>query len=266
MTIRTDRTDGGTSALLDKILVVEDSTIDQEVMAEMLAKVGFDADLAGDGREALERLDRRAYPLVLMDCQMPDMDGYAVTREIRRREGAAGRGKHTVVVALTAHALVGEREKAEAAGMDDFITKPVSTQALADLLRKWVLAESAAPPAPAEAMIDADSIHTPRIVSLFEKHGRADLDEIAAAMRARDAAKVAAVAHRLGGGCRSVGATRMARLCREIETRAKGGHPEVMELLAALDTLYEATLAELKALVAQDAEAASEGANADGIS
>jgi two-component system sensor histidine kinase/response regulator len=234
-----------------KLLVVEDNAINQEVLVEMLARIGFDADVSGNGREALARLEQHAYPLVFMDCQMPVMDGCSATRELRRREAAAG--SHTVVVAVTAHALVGEREKTEAAGMDDFITKPLSRQVLVDVLGRWIDSgdsEGVAPvPAAAstsDVLVDPSEVHTPKIVALFEKHGRGDLDVIAEALRARDGAKMAAVAHRLGGGCRSVGAGRMATLCREIETRAKAGDVDLAELYAALDALYAPTVAQLR--------------------
>jgi signal transduction histidine kinase/CheY-like chemotaxis protein len=120
-----------------RILVVEDNVVNQRVAAILLAKLGYRADVAANGLEALEQLERMAYAFVLMDCQMPEMDGYQATAEMRRRE--LEHGRHRVpVVALTAHAMAGDRERCLAAGMDDYLTKPVRSQALQAALLRWI--------------------------------------------------------------------------------------------------------------------------------
>ncbi|MEG3974737.1 response regulator, partial [Microcoleus sp. herbarium8] len=117
-----------------KILLAEDHPINQQVIVEQLAALGYRADCAANGQEALDLLAENNYDLVLMDCQMPVLDGYATVRKLREREKG---DRHTFVLALTAHALPGEREKCLAAGMDDYLSKPVDLDALAAALNKY---------------------------------------------------------------------------------------------------------------------------------
>src|SRR3712207_5814602 len=102
----------------------------------MLERIGYRADVAADGLEALEALSRVPYAAVLMDIHMPEMDGYQATKEIRRREGSE---RHTPIIAMTANALEGDREKALEAGMDDYVPKPVKPEELETVLQRWIL-------------------------------------------------------------------------------------------------------------------------------
>jgi CheY-like chemotaxis protein len=123
------------------VLVAEDNIVNQKVAVRMLEKLGLRPDLAADGREAVEMFGLVPYDLIFMDCQMPEMDGYAAAREIRRQEGPNHR---VAIVAMTAEVLEGCREQCLAAGMDDHIGKPIKTEFLFEALRKWVPAKSAA--------------------------------------------------------------------------------------------------------------------------
>ncbi|QXP82968.1 response regulator [Methylococcus sp. Mc7] len=120
-----------------RVLVVEDNRVNQKVIVAMLGKFGIAPAVADNGQAALELLARSRYDLVLMDCQMPVLGGYEATEELRARELSAGSGR-TPVVALTAHAATGEREKCLAAGMDDYLSKPVSRDRLAEALERWL--------------------------------------------------------------------------------------------------------------------------------
>lgn len=118
-----------------RILMVEDSPVNQSVQRRILERIGFTGDTVNNGYEALAALARQPYDIVLMDCQMPGLDGYAATREIRRRET---NGRRTVIIGVTAHALNSDREECLAIGMDDYVAKPVAPEDLAATLDKWV--------------------------------------------------------------------------------------------------------------------------------
>jgi signal transduction histidine kinase/DNA-binding response OmpR family regulator len=116
------------------ILLVEDNPVNQRVASLMIEKQGFRTEVAANGLQALEVLAGNEYAAILMDCQMPEMDGYEATAEIRRLEGS---GHHTAIIAMTANAMEGDREKCLAAGMDDYLSKPLSSGALSEALERW---------------------------------------------------------------------------------------------------------------------------------
>ncbi|MBS1873060.1 MAG: response regulator [Acidobacteria bacterium] len=125
-----------------KVLVAEDNLMNQKVAVRLLEKVGFQADVVDDGRQAVEAVRKNSYVLVLMDCQMPEMDGFEATAEIRRMEG---KDRHTIIFALTANAMMGDRERCLAAGMDDYLSKPFDVAALQRAIDTWLVNEGPKP-------------------------------------------------------------------------------------------------------------------------
>ena len=133
------------------VLVVEDNLINQKVAVHLLSHLHYEAEIAVNGLEALEMVQNRAYDVVLMDCQMPVMDGYEASKAIRKIETGATR---IPIIAVTANALPGEREKCLAAGMDDYLAKPVSKEALEGAIERWFSApvEASEPITPVETL------------------------------------------------------------------------------------------------------------------
>lgn len=124
------------------ILIVEDNAVNMEVVYEMIRRIGHSCDCAVNGHEAVQAVKRFPYDLVLMDCQLPGMDGYEATSRIRRWETTSGR-RRVPIVAVTAHAMTGDRERCLAAGMDDYMTKPVDLRGLEATISKWLTADIA---------------------------------------------------------------------------------------------------------------------------
>lgn len=120
-----------------RILLVEDNQVNQAVALAMLAKAGYKADVAANGREALEALEQIPYNIVLMDCQMPEMDGFTATRKLRSPDSTV-LNRSVPVIAMTANAMAGDRERCMASGMDDYLSKPVKPKELVNILEKWL--------------------------------------------------------------------------------------------------------------------------------
>ncbi len=237
-TLTNDRTVGRS-----RILVAEDNQINQQVAMGLLEQFGHHVDLVGNGREAVDAVLRLPYDLVFMDCQMPEMDGFEATAEIRRRER---NGNRLPIVALTANAMQGDRERCYAAGMDDYVSKPISRDKLAEALARWLDAgraeparEGFEPPIPVpelacagscvpgpinltqlEAVANNDAAVMQRYLRLFLATTAPMLVTAAGAIAARDAVELKRVAHTLKGSCGNIGADEMARVSSELEGTA----------------------------------------------
>ena len=229
------------------VLVVEDNEINRTVAMRSLERLGFRAAAARNGAEAVEKFAPETYAAVLMDCQMPVMDGYEATAQLRAAE--AGR-RPTPILAMTAGALVGDRERCLAAGMDDYIAKPVAVEDLALVLRRWVPVEDVraggdVPPRPAAALdarvvSELRGLDTPGsgffhgVIGLFLDTTPGRVDSLVTAARSGDADAVRTLAHGLRSTCGNVGAKGMHDLCAQIEEQAQKGAPALEPLVAAL--------------------------------
>jgi signal transduction histidine kinase/DNA-binding NarL/FixJ family response regulator/HPt (histidine-containing phosphotransfer) domain-containing protein len=249
-----------------KILVAEDNPINQEVIREVLSELGYEAFIVENGREALSALEQEAYPLVLMDCQMPELDGYGAAREVRRRE----EGSHRIpMIAVTAHAFEGERQKALAAGMDDYVTKPINAGVLGEVIERWwpktlsrepesgerlaSIRIAAAAPVSESPVLDPSVKRSPAVARVFLKHVPGQVESIGKALAAGDLETVKAAAHKLKGSCLAVGIPRMAALCAELEE----GTGERGAAFKELERVFAAAQSELSSPPSPPASAAS---------
>ena len=230
-----------------RILVVEDNVINQKVAAGQLRILGYECDIIATGTAAIEAMRRNPYDLILLDCQMPEMDGYEVALTIRRMET---KERRIPIVAMTAHTGEGEREKCIAAGMDEFVTKPVSTQRLGQVLARWLGTREA-------EIIDAGKVaglqllarNNPTfmrdITGLFREDTLMRLHELRDAFGKGDTEALRRAAHALKSSSGNIGATRMYSMAAMLEANAKKGETEgaeriIHELAEELDRALEA--------------------------
>ena len=209
-----------------KILVVEDQEINQQIAQMFLRNLGFKCDLATNGSRALEILNHSKYDLIFMDCQMPELDGFMTTQQIRLNE--QNTKDHVPIVAMTAHAIEGSRDKCLNAGMDDYISKPISSEELKRILEKW-LSPPKADLATAEAHgdmrpLDLESLSErygsdgmTRMVPLYMADLPRKIQQIQSAVAEKDNSKLAALVHALIGNSAAIFAERIKQLCVLIE-------------------------------------------------
>ena len=249
------------------VLLVEDNPVNQELALHMLEVLGCRAVVVNHGRAALEALDRTAFDLILMDCQMPEMDGFEATAEIRRREAAGSNGRRIPIVALTAGAVGGDREKCLAAGMDDYVTKPFSLDQLERALRRWLPAPEAVPAegktvntvAPERAMPhldlrvlegvralggNGDALVT-KVIGVYLDDAPGRLQSLREAVVRGDVLAAQRAAHAFKSASANLGAASLAELCRRMESEGETGCASA--LLAEIEAEYSAVAAALSA-------------------
>ena len=239
------------------VLLVEDNMVNRTLALEMLQRLGCDAQHAGNGVEALDALEKQEFDVVLMDCQMPVMDGFIATRKLRERE-VAKKLEPIRVVALTANALAGDREACLAAGMNDYLAKPFTLAQLRNILLPSKVSRSAAN----KVTLDSSAIEAvrqldpdgqdrllARLIALYRDDSSQLLADIDNAMKAGDAEGVARAAHTLKSSSANLGASNVAAIARLIETSARNG--DISDLPASLNKLRAqrtVALSELEAL------------------
>ncbi len=250
------------------VLLVEDNEVNQQVMFEVLSQLGVQVSLAADGAQAVDAARHQEFQAIFMDCQMPVMDGYQATREIRQRLG----NTRVPIIAVTAHAIVGDREKVLSAGMDDYLTKPVARNDIVRVLDKWVggstkpseaTPESGSGSAPRKApdaqapakdqtsaasfseeapAVDPTVIRSQKVTELFLKHVPSQIKGIGEAVESGDAALLKARAHKLKGSSHAVGARSMGEICRQLEPNPD----QARELFSQLQHEYQRVEQELR--------------------
>ncbi len=257
------------------ILLAEDNPVNQEVALNMLEALGCRVELAADGREALEKASRSGFDLILMDCQMPEMDGYEATRLIRESEQASGAEQDaTPIVALTANAMEGDRDRCLAAGMDDYLSKPFTQDRLCEVLRRWlknpvIQDDGAVPDEPnAEApsssgdervSVDRKALDTiralqrkgkpdllARVINVYLEDSLRLLEALRQALSQDDRVALKRQAHTLKSSSANVGALRLAALCKELEAAQQGEPNErIRQTMVRMEEEYETVRNEL---------------------
>ncbi|QJR14935.1 response regulator [Usitatibacter palustris] len=249
-----------------RVLLVEDNPVNREVAVHMLKHLGCEVGIAENGREALDALDHSVFDLVLMDCQMPEMDGYEATAQIRRREAMRAPSPRVPIIAFTAGAVDGDRDNCLAAGMDDYMSKPFTQQELERKLMSWLPAVKTTPVAQPAAKVRDSSPHldasvleglralgsgdklVTRVIDVYLRDSRNRMKALREAVAQADAVAIARSSHALKSSSGNVGATSLTSLARHMEVM---GHERTLEesaaLLARIETEYVAVTAELSA-------------------
>ncbi len=231
-----------------RVLIAEDSVVNQKVVQFQLRKLGCKVDSVFDGEEVLLALKKKSYDVILMDCQMPRMDGWETTRRIRQNE--KGRAGRTWIVAMTAHSLVGDRDRCMETGMDDYLSKPVRFDDLASALgqcpggRRSLPTETKQLP---DGVVCRDKISSFRqleeesgatvlvsVIDLFIERTPPMFKEVRRAVMSRDIPRIARLAHTIKGSCSNFGAHRMKAACERLEAAAVG-EGEISAMVGFLD-------------------------------
>ncbi|WIG56803.1 MAG: hypothetical protein OJF61_002591 [Rhodanobacteraceae bacterium] len=266
---------GTPQPLSGTVLLVEDHPVNQKVAQKLLERLGLTVDVADNGEIALEKIRGKAYAMVLMDCQMPVLDGYSATRRLREIENEQGKPRMPVI-AMTAHAMSGDRERCLQAGMDDYLSKPLDRQLLEQTLARWMqqsphaIAVAAAPavaaaraptPSPTQqttplpmisppppdtldtaTLVDLEDIMGDELVTLVDAYlrdGETRMRNLQEAAARGDSAEVGKLAHSLKSSSANLGAMPLSTRARQVEEAARNGTlANPLDSVAALEKLY----------------------------
>ena len=260
-----------TTANSPRILLAEDNITNQKVALSTLNKFGYSADVVNNGKEAVEALKKIPYDIVLMDCQMPEMDGYEATDEIRKwekklKDGSAdcsdsnlestSESKRVPIIAMTAHALKGDREKCLNVGMDDYIAKPIHPKKLCDVIEKWLNepkgsheAEIVLEPLSQNVIFDKNSFLdrlmgdedlATKIIKGFIEDSLRQIGILKEAFDNRDTNMIYCKAHSLKGAAANISATALKELAYQIEIAGETGDLiKAASLIPKLDIQFE---------------------------
>ena len=236
------------------VLLVEDNLVNQAVAIGMLNKLlGYNVTVANNGREAVDAYEQHSFDLILMDCHMPEMDGFQAAREIRKREASSG--KRVPIIALTANAMAQDREDCLNAGMDDHLGKPFSRLQMQDMLNRWMPRQSLE--APAEAAMPSKLTQPPstgvvdrrilcqlrdlqnkndpdllgRVINLYVRESPNEIAKLAQALTSGDLAQVGCSAHSLKSSSANVGATVLSQQCAEMQSASRTANLEAARRL-----------------------------------
>jgi CheY-like chemotaxis protein len=273
------------------VLLAEDNPVNVEVATAMLDSLGLDVHCVSNGEEAVRAARSGEYDIVLMDCQMPVMDGFAATAEIRRQEHQNNRSRSLPIIAITANALQGDREACLAAGMDDYLSKPFTQQQLGAVIGRWVVLPMPAtvhhdddrvyaaapptvppaPPAPAPSTAERDVINrhaldniralssdrgdalVQKVVEAYVGDTPQQLQALRRAIAAVDPNNLRKTAHSLKSSSANVGAETLAQLCKEMETL---GRTETTEgasgILTDMELEFQAVRNSLSAILEKE--------------
>ncbi len=245
-----------------KILVAEDNPMNQKVVRFLLEKLKCQVEIAEGGQQAVDAARKGKYDIIFLDCQMPEVDGYEAVRRIRAEEKGSG----TPIVALTAHAMASDREKCLAAGMDDYLAKPITLAELARVLEKWSKGRGqGAAATPKEAPVSSNTLDRSAIFSLrllqdgsgpdfvadliatFRRTTPPSLERIAEGIAHKNGREVSDEAHKLKSGCANLGAKGMVELCKKLEKAGdKRAFERARNALKSLRAEYQLVLKELE--------------------
>lgn len=246
-------------AIDPQILVADDHPVNVLFLRKLLTKMGFTSiGIANNGREALEAISEKSYDIVLMDCQMPELDGYEATRVIREMETQSDNSDHLPIIAMTANAMVGDKEKCIAAGMDDYVSKPISPEKMRAVLQNWISLETArnesvfpasqnndtsdtetTPPIDLDhfhLFTDGDPEEERAMIELFFEQADIGVHSLQCSIDTNDSEAWKQAAHRLKGAAANFGAAPLASQCKIAEDNADSDAVSKRKILESIIT------------------------------